>query len=238
MNYCWYCEEKKEITPIENPNSVFMMNVKNILSENKYSFLCIDGRNSLWNMAHFPWGNMWHFASLLSWVENAGISVNRAKLFNDYIEFIGWIEKFIFHTDEHPGDIEIDWKIVWKTGCGHMRLLLSTDLYNVSPESKKFIFEKMSGLPVSQVEILKWWHWEQWAFIVSTSLDYTIPNLIEEVQYFVYDQGYFYDINQEFLEEILNSTDENLIDYINETCDKHFGITGGKLAVWLPIYTI
>jgi len=45
------------------------------------------------------------------------------------------------------------------------------------------------------------------------------------VQYFVYDQGYIHAINEQFIIKLLDSTDDKLLESINEICDKHFGIT-------------
>lgn len=230
-------------------------NLQEVPEENKYKFRCIDWRpgedKKNDSLSHFPWSNVWHFSSLLATIEFFSDlnDEDRKKIYDAYIEFIWWEDKFFFHTaNGHLAEIKVEWKPIIKTWCWHMKLLLNTDEYWISLDNKKFIYNVIKNIPESNIETLTWWHEEKWIIVIENYNKewklVTVPNNIEWTSYFVYDKWHVYNVNKEFSKFFVENfsnliiNEEDFEKTLNETCDKHFEITGLHLAKDLPIYTI
>lgn len=218
--------------------------------KNPHISQCIDWRrtvneSNLWSS--IPWWWIGQLAIMLSVVEET-IMVNdpdyKEKVLNILFDVVWWEENLSFHTDEENKD-----KTNW-IGCGHLKLLLQSDvrkMYWLSDESAAFIVKALhlhQDKPL--VNILKWWHKEK-GIIKVYSTHHSVHANYNSLQYFIYTPNLALIRNTEIANKIykefilwtsISITVESITQMLQRKTDLNFYHTIHTLAPNLPVYRI
>lgn len=168
---------EQETMTLEQAEKFVRDNLIKITEQNNFE-RCVDGRYDSaqeLGVAAKPGGSAGDVLVAFGALNLLKVDGNSEMVLNSVINYLGGIEKFKFHTDQHAEDDQLGAGM----GCGHLKHARKDPVsYGLTQEQMEFLFGKLGEMQTQGAEeaVLKGDHQEK-ATIIIDSQDYSLKPL-------------------------------------------------------------